>query len=171
MIEVPTMDTMSHVVERNDDKDGKGVDEVEEGEVEEDKGQGGEMMEVGLEEPKDEELEEPRRSKHERRSRVRDDNDRYFKTSYNRSIQPQDDVEQVGACYVYMAQSEHPRTYNEAMNRFDSDSWLEACQDELLSLRETRTYVPVSTEKIEAKNIVGCRWVFTIKRGADGSVE
>ncbi len=57
------------------------------------------------------------------------------------------------------------------MNHSDSDAWLEACQDELLSLRETRTYALMSMDDVEADNIVRCRWVFAIKRGSDGSVE
>ncbi len=57
------------------------------------------------------------------------------------------------------------------MDRHDADSWLEACQDELLSLKETRTYTVVGINEVESRNIVGCRWVFAIKTGADGSIE
>ena len=53
----------------------------------------------------------------------------------------------------------------------ESNAWLEACQDELQSLKETQTYVPVSTDDIGAANIVGCHWVFAIKHGLNGSVK
>src|SRR5258708_23278232 len=57
------------------------------------------------------------------------------------------------------------------MDRPDSDSWLEACQDELLSLKETWTYELVNIDEVDSNNIVGCRWVFAIKMAADCSVE
>ena len=57
------------------------------------------------------------------------------------------------------------------MNHSDSDAWLEACQDKLLSLWETQTYVLMNMDEIEADNIVECQWVFALKRGLDGSVE
>src|SRR5260221_185174 len=57
------------------------------------------------------------------------------------------------------------------MNQSNSNSWLEACQDELLSLKETQTYILVSMDEVEASNIVGCHWVFTLKHGPDGSVK
>ena len=63
---------------------------------------------------------------------------------------------QVGASYAYMVQGDVPSSYKDAMSRSDSDAWLEACQDELLSLRETRTYVPMCVEEVEANNVVRC---------------
>ncbi len=57
------------------------------------------------------------------------------------------------------------------MDRPDSDSWLEACQDELLSLKETWTYELVNIDEVDSNNIVRCQWVFAIKMAADGSVE
>src|SRR5258708_1317524 len=64
-----------------------------------------------------------------------------------------------------------PHTYLDAMNQSDSDSWLEACQDELLSLKETQMYVLVSMDEVEVLNIVRCHSVFALKCGPDGSVE
>ena len=64
-----------------------------------------------------------------------------------------------------------PHTYTDAMNRPDSDLWLEACLEELAALRETKTYIPVRINDVDPHNIVGCRWVFTLKRGPDGEVE
>ena len=57
------------------------------------------------------------------------------------------------------------------MNRSDSDAWLEACLNELTALKETKMYVPVHKKDIDASNIVGCRWVFALKRGLNGEVE
>src|SRR5258707_13550321 len=76
-----------------------------------------------------------------------------------------------GACYAYLAHTDVPRTYNDAMDRHDADSWLEGCQDELLSLKETQTYTVVGIDEVESRNIVGCHWVFAIKTSADGSIE
>ncbi len=93
-------------------------------------------------------------------------------SSYSRSDQSHNLCpKHVGANYAYMVQTNVPRTYMDAMNRSNSDSWLEACQDELSSLRETQTYVPVSTDKIKVSNIIGSHWVFALKGGLDGSVE
>ena len=47
----------------------------------------------------------------------------------------------------------------------------ELIQLQLLSLKETQTYIPVSMDEVEASNIVGCHWVFTLKHGPDGSVK
>jgi hypothetical protein len=77
----------------------------------------------------------------------------------------------VGAAWAMTALGTEPRTYNEAMNRSDSDAWLEACLNELTALKETKTYVPVHKKDIDASNIVGCRWVFALKRGPNGEVE
>ena len=64
-----------------------------------------------------------------------------------------------------------PLTYEDTMNCPDSDSWLEACTDELAALRETKTYVPVKKGEVDPHNVVGCRWVFTLKKKVDGSIE
>src|SRR5258708_88914 len=57
------------------------------------------------------------------------------------------------------------------MDRHDADSWLEACQDEQLSLRETHTYTSVNINEVGSQNVIGCHWVFAIKTSADGSIE
>src|SRR5258708_4711904 len=115
---------------------------------------------------------EPCRSGHVQRAPIQDDNMRYSNSSYNRVSQLEDqDNEPVGASYAYMAHHNVPCTYQDAMNQPNSNSWLEACQDELHSLQETRTYVPVSTDDIETHNIVDSRWVFAVKSGPNGSVE
>ncbi len=57
------------------------------------------------------------------------------------------------------------------MNRPDSDLWLEACTDELAALRETKTYVPVKKGEVNPHNVVGCQWVFVLKKKVDGSIK
>jgi len=47
-----------------------------------------------------------------------------------------------------MAKLDIPCTYAQAMDHPDANSWLEACQDELLSLTETKTYTPVDVEEL-----------------------
>lgn len=55
------------------------------------------------------------------------------------------------------------------MERLDWPSWKEAIESELRSLREAETWELV--EKPQGKNIVGCKWVFRIKRKADRTIE
>ena len=57
------------------------------------------------------------------------------------------------------------------MDHSDSDAWLEVCQDELLLLCETWTYVLVNVDEVDTDNVVRCHWVFALKRGSDGLVE
>jgi len=103
-------------------------------------------------------------------ARVRDDDARYSVSSYNRNHQPSN-TKQVGANYVYMAHTETPHTYDDAMSHPEANAWRRACQDELLFLKETRTYIPVSTNDIGDVNIVSCHWVFAIKQGPNGSIK
>ncbi len=85
-------------------------------------------------------------------------------SSYSQSDQSHNSCpKHVGANYAYMVQTDVLCTYMDAMNQSNSDSWLEACQDELSLLKETWTHVPVSMDEIEALNIIGCHWVFTLK--------
>src|SRR5260221_9756852 len=64
-----------------------------------------------------------------------------------------------------------PLTYEDTMNHPDLDSWLEACTDELATLRETKTYVPVKRSEVDPHNVVRCWWVFTLKKKVDGSIK
>ena len=62
-------------------------------------------------------------------------------------------------------------TYKDAMSCLDSDAWLEACTEELGALREMKTYIPVCEDEVDPHNVIGCHWVFTLKKGSDGEVE
>ena len=57
------------------------------------------------------------------------------------------------------------------MNHPDSDLWLEACMEELAALKETGTYVPMHTSEVDPHNVVGCRWVFALKKGPASEIE
>jgi hypothetical protein len=59
-----------------------------------------------------------------------------------------------------------PKTYAEA-TKFDC--WKKAMQVELMALEQTGTWTLVDLPQ----NVkpIGCRWVFKIKRNADGSIE
>ena len=59
-----------------------------------------------------------------------------------------------------------PRTIQDALG--DPD-WKLAIQEEMSALRKNRTWEIVN--KPEGKTTVGCKWVFTIKYKADGSIE
>jgi len=72
---------------------------------------------------------------------------------------------------VLVADIKVPCTYEDAMNCSDSNVWLEACTEELSVLRETKMYIPVRESKADPHNVVGCRWVFAIKKNANGDIE
>jgi hypothetical protein len=65
--------------------------------------------------------------------------------------------------------ADEPTTYAEAMARPDANLWLAAIQAEYQSLQRTGTYelskLPVG------RHAIGCKWVFKIKRHADGSID
>ena len=58
-----------------------------------------------------------------------------------------------------------PVTYKSAMSQ---SVWLEAMKEELSALKSQGTWSLVSLP--DHKNLVGCKWVFKIKRHVDGSV-
>lgn len=47
--------------------------------------------------------------------------------------------------------------------------WKEAMNEEMKSLQKNSTWEVV--ELPEGKKVVGCRWVFTVKYKADGTIE
>lgn len=60
-----------------------------------------------------------------------------------------------------------PNSYSEIKNRDDQFQWEKAIKEEIDSLIDNKTWdlVPYPTNK----NIVDCRWIFTIKNDADGN--
>jgi hypothetical protein len=65
-------------------------------------------------------------------------------------------------------QDDEPRTYQQALNGPHADSWRAAIRSELTSLHKAGTWRYV--QKPSDANLVGCRWVFKIKRDKDGGI-
>ena len=59
-----------------------------------------------------------------------------------------------------------PDTVSEAMN---NPKWIQAIEEEMKALQKNDTWALVPLP--EGKKTVGCRWVFSVKHKADGSVE
>ena len=67
-------------------------------------------------------------------------------------------------------ESEHePKSFIEAMESPEKEKWQKAIQEEWNSLISRKVFeiVPQSTSKLP----IGCKWVFKIKRNADGNIE
>jgi transposase InsO family protein len=62
-----------------------------------------------------------------------------------------------------------PITYTQAMSRDDHEQWQAAMESELDSIHRTGTWI--LTNLPEGRQAIGCKWVFKIKRKADGSVD
>jgi transposase InsO family protein len=84
-------------------------------------------------------------------------------------VQHQQVVEQMWALSTTVLDSDEPTTYAEAMARPDANLWLAAIQAEYQSLQRTGTYE--LTKLPGGRQAIGCKWVFKIKRHADGSID
>lgn len=62
-----------------------------------------------------------------------------------------------------------PISYKDAMNRSDSKQWGQAAKDEYASIQAANTWTLVLLPA--GRDAIGSKWVFKIKRNADGSVE
>lgn len=65
--------------------------------------------------------------------------------------------------------SNEPSTYEEAMASADRSLWLEAMKEELRSFKKNDVYTVTTLP--QGKRPIDCRWVFRIKRKADGSID
>ena len=65
--------------------------------------------------------------------------------------------------------SDDPKTLEEARSRSDWPKWQEAMDREIKTLEDAGTWTTVP--KPPGKNVVGSKWVFRIKRKADGTIE
>ena len=70
----------------------------------------------------------------------------------------------VDYCYRVSA---FPQTYQEAIESPESENWKAAMREEMDSLIENETFI--LTTLPEGRNLVGGRWVYTIKEGSDGA--
>ena len=77
--------------------------------------------------------------------------------------------EQQWALSTTVLDADEPTTYAEAMGRPDAHLWLAAIQAEYQSQQSAGTYE--LTELPSGRHAIGCKWVFKIKRHADGSVD
>ena len=64
---------------------------------------------------------------------------------------------------------EDPITYMDAMQRLDSEKWLEAIKSEIESMKVNDVWILVDPPK--GVKSIRCKWVFKRKRGADGKIE
>jgi len=62
-----------------------------------------------------------------------------------------------------------PTTFQQAMSRSDWQEWLDAMVEELQSTTAAGTWSLVRLP--EGRSAIGCKWVYKIKRKADGSVD
>ena len=74
------------------------------------------------------------------------------------------------SCFIASLTSdlEEPGTFKQALSGDDSYKWKEAMNDEFESLIKNKTWelVPRPSDQ----KVIGCRWVYKIKRGVDGSI-
>ena len=64
---------------------------------------------------------------------------------------------------------EDPITYMDAIQRPDSEKWLEAMKSEMESMKVNDVWTLVDPP--EGVKLIGCKWVFKKKRGADEKVK
>ena len=62
-----------------------------------------------------------------------------------------------------------PSCFQEAIDCVDNAKWKMAMKEEIDSLEKNKTWELV--ELLKDRNIVGCKWVFKLKKGVDGKVE
>lgn len=65
--------------------------------------------------------------------------------------------------------SSEPRTLAEALAGPDGEQWFQAAIEEINALVSNGTWKPVPVPP--GRKPIGCKWVFKIKRNADGSIE
>ena len=80
------------------------------------------------------------------------------------------DVAQVSldSAFAVMEMKE-PISYKDAMKSEHAEEWKKAVQNELASMEKMKVFSP--TRKPKGANVIKCKWVFKIKRNADGSVK
>ena len=91
----------------------------------------------------------------------------------NRLISDDANLTTSDQCYLASLTSEleEPKSFKKAMNNEHSVQWKNAMDEEFGSLQTNNTWELVPRSSITNRNIVGCRWVYKIKRGADGSID
>ena len=70
---------------------------------------------------------------------------------------------------LMVREEDEPESYSQAIRSPDADKWKIATKEELNALNRNNTWDIV--DKPANRKIVDNRWVFKIKRNADGSIE
>jgi len=76
--------------------------------------------------------------------------------------------EEVIATMIQEAEG-NPKTVQEARSRSDWPKWKEVMDRKISSLEHAGTWTTIP--RPHGKNVVGCKWVFRLKRKADGSID
>lgn len=76
--------------------------------------------------------------------------------------------EALEVAYKSVARNEGPKSYSEAMTLPDAQQHHEAACEEIQSLLDNRTWELAQLPP--GRKAIGCRWVFVVKKKADGSV-
>lgn len=71
--------------------------------------------------------------------------------------------------FVNLDRDECPQNYKEAINNKYKTQWLEAIREELMAHKKNGTWI--SVKKPPGKRLLSTRWLFTIKRNNDNSIE
>jgi hypothetical protein len=70
-------------------------------------------------------------------------------------------------CMITFHNTTIPKSYTEIKEREDRKQWEDAINEEIQALEVNQTWTLI--DKSIGKNIIGCRWVFTIKNDAMGN--
>ena len=80
----------------------------------------------------------------------------------------EEDEEPADEFCLHVSEAE-PLSYEDTMHRPDAEMWRKAMEEEIAAHHSNGTW------KVEAlppgKRAIGCKWVFCLKRKADGSIE
>jgi len=80
-----------------------------------------------------------------------------------------EELEFAMAAAISSAEALDPKSLEEAKEQSDWPMWEEAIRKELKSLKDAKTWTLI--ERPPGKNIVGCKWVFRIKKNSAGEIE
>jgi transposase InsO family protein len=79
-----------------------------------------------------------------------------------------EEEEEIQEPEVHCLEAYEPGTYQEAISSPFAPKWKAAMEDEMITLKDRKAYTPVaSSPKIRT---VGSRWVYTLKRDAEGKI-
>jgi transposase InsO family protein len=84
-------------------------------------------------------------------------------------ISDSDDEEEAGVEEVNAAINSEPQSYAEAMKTPEAEQWRQAALEEINAHMENQTWKIVKLPP--GKKAIGSKWVFKVKRKADGSIE